>query len=661
MKFVDVLLPFGGAESNHPLTYRVPEELQPEIAIGDPVNVPFRRATATGYVVAASEEPGIPTKNILGKNAKMAPIGADMIRFSRWIATRYVSPWWEALRGFSFALNGEADSAGAADAPVSVPALTGEQERAAGAVRAAIDAGESKDFLLHGITGSGKTEVYLSCAARALEAGKEVLILVPEIPLSFQVAKRFEEAFGGRVAVLHSGLTDKERRDEQARFNRGGAPIVVGPRMALFAPFRKLGLIVVDEEHDPSYKQESHPRYNAVTLARMLARHHRAPLLLGSATPSLESRHAAERGAATLLTLASRYGSRPLPAVEVVDMRGGRESKQKLPFSAPLLDALHETVAAGNQAILFLNRRGFSPLVLCTDCGAAIQCPRCNIALTLHLDKGLLICHYCNHRKQAAQICPACGGSELTRRGFGTQRLEEELANAVPSAKILRLDRDSASKRGAGRAIVEAFAKKEAQILIGTQMVTKGFDFPDVGLVGILNADQLLHFPDFRSGERTFQLLTQVAGRAGRGNAGGKVILQTYDPEHPAIVAAAGHDYDSFYAQELKSRKEVGYPPFARLANILVSGEDDAVVEAAADGLREFLGKRIPQGKELWLLGPSPAPMQKINRNFRWHILVKSAEIDPLLRLGRDALAWHARSGSRKIRVTVDVDPVHLL
>lgn len=658
-RFVEVLLPFGGADLFRTFTYQLPDELDHAIAPGDPVTVPFRTAVAHGIVVSFSENPLRSTRLILGKDAHRLPVSREVLDRSRWLAERYAAPWWEALRGFLLTTERHARLETPTPAASPLPTLTPEQEEAARRIREALQQRIYHPFLLHGITGSGKTEVYLQATLEALNLGKGVLVLVPEIPLSFQVAGRFQDAFGNRVAVIHSGLADREKREAQSRIREGKATIVVGARMALFAPHRALGLIVVDEEHDTSYKQESHPRYQTVVLAERMAQEHRSVLILGSATPSVESFYLAREGKRALLSLPFRYESRPLPRVHRVDLRD-RQTKTRGFLTLPLLDALSRTLQQRQQAILFLNRRGFSPLVQCTACGHTFKCPHCNITLTLHLREARFRCHYCDFKQPAPPLCPRCQQGGLSYRGIGTERLEEDIRRHFPKARVLRLDRDTASRRGSTQSIVETFARGGADILVGTQMVTKGFHFPHVNLVGILYADRLLHFPDFRAAERTFQLLTQVAGRAGRGSAEGRVILQTCDPEHPAIQAAAEHRYDLFYEQEIAHRKSAQYPPFVSLANLVFSGTEEPLLLEAVQKAHGFLKERL-SGTGITLLGPAPCPLERINRRLRWHFLLKSSDIQALPSVGRALHTWHAEHGLKKISLAVDLDPVHLL
>ncbi len=468
--------------------------------------------------------------------------------------------------------------ASALETDASTVELTHEQHDAVSAIGEAVRARRPETFLLHGITGSGKTEVYLRAVAEALAAGRQALVLVPEIPLTHQILARLRGRFGDGLAVLHSGLTPNERLAQWERLRRGEVPIAVGARSALFAPMKDLGVIVIDEEHDAAYKSEEGFRYHARSLAMRRARHEACPLVLGSATPSLETRYAAERGRIRRLRLAHRIGSRPLPAVQLVDLaqeRAGLPRGRKLVLGGTLLRALKETLAQGAQSILFLNRRGFSTQIACVDCQHVARCKHCDIALTYHARAHALRCHYCDFSTAPPERCPSCGSEKAALLGIGTERVEEEVRAQLPDARVARLDRDTAGRRGTVETVLRQLAKGELDVLIGTQMVAKGHDFPGVRLVGVVNADLGLHMPDFRAAERTFQLLTQVAGRAGRGALPGRVIFQTWAPDHYAIRPAAAHDYERFYAEERSLRERLRYPPFGRLALVRISSADE--------------------------------------------------------------------------------------
>jgi primosomal protein N' (replication factor Y) len=542
--------------------------------------------------------------------------------------------------------------------------LTREQAEALDAIEAAVAERRPERFLLHGITGSGKTEVYLRAVARALEEGRQALVLVPEITLTHQIVARLRARFGDRVSVLHSSLRPGERLAQWELLRTGETPIAVGARSALFAPLEDLGVIVVDEEHEGAYKSEEGFRYHARSLAARRAQTCHCPLVMGSATPSLETRHAADQGALRRLVLSHRIGGRVLPAVELVDLERERALAprgRKLLLSPPLERALKQTLDAGGQSILFLNRRGFSTQILCFDCGAVERCKHCDISLVYHTSEEQLLCHYCDYRIPPPDVCTSCGSSETALLGVGTERLVEELRIKLPRARVARLDRDTAARRGATEALLKGLAEGRTDVLVGTQMVAKGHDFPGVRLVGVIHADLGLHLPDFRAAERTFQLLTQVAGRAGRGRLPGRVVVQTHAPEHYAIRPVVEHDYESFYREELAHRQALGYPPFGRLAHAVVSSPLAEAAERAAGDLAEAL-REYPECRDgsVEVLGPAPAPIARLRGRYRFQILLKGS----LFRHVRDAaraLQLASARAPREVRVTVDVQPQHML
>ena len=541
---------------------------------------------------------------------------------------------------------------------------TEAQATALAALQAALDAGAFAPFLLHGVTGSGKTWVYLEAIAHALAAGRGALVLVPEIALTPQLAGRFRARFGDEVAVLHSGLTDRERLGEWRRLREKRARIAVGARSAIFAPVADLAILVVDEEHEPSYKQEDRLRYHARDLALVRARAASAVAVLGSATPSLETLRRAREGKLPTLTLPARVDGRPLPAVELVDLKASLQASGTLRLlTPPLLAAVRETVARGEQAILFLNRRGYTTSLLCTSCGAALGCPNCSVALVLHKPRGppALRCHLCGHQEPPREKCPNCGGPRLIALGGGTERVEEELAQLVPEARVARLDRDAASGAGQAAALLARFARRELDVLIGTQMVAKGHDFPGVTLVGVLNADGALHLPDFRAAERCVQLLAQVAGRAGRGEQPGRVLVQALRPEEPAVQVASTHDLTAFADAEMARRRELGFPPFTRLLAVRLQGNVEARVRASAERLAESARRAIAQGEPADVLGPSPSPLARLRGKHRWQLLLRSVDHAPLHRLGRLLEREHATRGPTGVELSLDVDPISLL
>jgi primosomal protein N' (replication factor Y) (superfamily II helicase) len=546
----------------------------------------------------------------------------------------------------------------AAVAPDTPPTLTAAQEHAVAAITARLDRGEKRAFLLEGVTASGKTEVYLRTAERALELGRGVIVLVPEIALTPQLVARFRARLGSRIAVLHSGLGERERHAMWRSLRSGEVRIAVGARSALFAPVRALGLVCVDEEHDGSFKQEEGVRYHARDMALLRAHRADAVCVLGSATPSATSVELAQSGRLELLELPARArAASVLPKVEIVDLRrmGPGPGGERL-LSVPLFRALEETVAARKQAILFLNRRGFAPSILCAACGKIAECPNCAVALTLHRARGgELVCHYCDHHEARPIACRQCGERALLEEGAGTERIESVLGDILPGARIGRLDRDVAAGQKSER-VLERMRKGDIDVLVGTQMVTKGHDLPNVTLVGVLNADAALSLPDYRAAERTFQLLVQVAGRAGRGDIPGRVLIQTWQPDHPAIVLAMKHDVKAFIAQELEQRREVGYPPFVRLALVRFEAADDELARTQAEKVARVA--RAGGSPDVELLGPTAAPLARLRGRYRYRFLLRARDRARL----RQVLLGVARAGvDRRVRMAIDVDPVSML
>jgi primosomal protein N' (replication factor Y) len=545
------------------------------------------------------------------------------------------------------------------------------------AQQAAIDAMAGADkgevFLLHGITGSGKTLVYIELLRRIVdERGQTAIVLVPEIALTPQTVDRFRAAFGDRIAVLHSALSEGERYDAWLALKRGEKRIVVGARSAVFAPLENLGAIIVDEEHESSYKQGETPRYHAREVAIVRAKNEGAVTILGSATPSLESWANAASGKYKLLTLPDRVGGGTLPDIQVIDLRKiatdySGMAQGGIDYGAvirePLHDALVETMRRGEQSILLLNRRGYSSFVQCIDCGAVATCPHCSITLTHHRNPERLVCHYCLHKEDPRPDCPRCGGRNLKQRGLGTQQVERLLSERFPAARIARMDFDTTSGKWAHTRILDRVAAGEVDILLGTQMIAKGLDFPNVTLVGVVDADTGINLPDFRASERCFQLLSQVSGRAGRGAKGGRVLIQTRLPTHHAVRYAVSHDYASFVREEMEGRVDPPYPPNVRLANIVFSGvvEDSTAKLAihAGEWLRELITTRA--GEEVTVVGPAPCPIERIKSRWRWHILLKTAHPGELTRVGRYFIERFEVPNTAQLRVTLDRDPVALL
>ncbi|HEY3121066.1 MAG TPA: primosomal protein N' [Vicinamibacteria bacterium] len=559
-----------------------------------------------------------------------------------------------ARRG-AVTIEDEAEEAGTeATAPFT---LTAEQQRALEPVAAGIDQGGYHVFLLHGVTGSGKTEVYLRAAERALALGRGVLILVPEIALTPRLVRAALARFGARISVLHSELPLGARHDHWWRIREGIARVVVGARSAVFAPVADLGLIVVDEEHEGTYKQDESPRYHARDVAIVRAKLEGATVLLGSATPSVESYANAQKGKYALLTMPRRIGPRGLPRVKVVDRRRELQAGGDAILSAALREALAERLARGEQSLLLLNRRGYATSLLCRECGLQALCPNCSVSLVLHQGGRRADCHYCGHSAAAPARCAACSGEYLRMNGFGTEKVVESVKAALPTARVDRLDADRAARRGAAERVLTAFGAGELDVLVGTQLIAKGHDFPRVTLAGVIDADVGLGLPDFRSAERTFQLLTQLAGRAGRADLAGEVILQTHLPGHYALRLACAQDYESFFAQEMEFRRTMAYPPAAALLNLIVRSRDHDEAAAAAEALARTL--RETAGGRYRVLGPAQAPLARLRQEHRYQVLLKGGR-RAMREAARGALV--ARYGElRWPGVAVDVDPVTLM
>lgn len=535
--------------------------------------------------------------------------------------------------------------------------FTADQRAALGQLEAL---GAGGTALLYGVTGSGKTLVYLEAIRRALARGEGAIVLVPEISLTPQTVSRLRGAFGDAVAVLHSGLSDGERADAWRALRRGDRRVAVGARSAIFAPIERLGIIAIDEEHEASYKNGEAPRYHARDVARVRARLEGARLILGSATPSLEALELVP-AAAREIRLPQRIGDRPLPPVELVDLRTAPQVREAspVPWSEALDEALARTVARGEQAILLLNRRGFAAYVQCPACGDVPQCPSCSISLTVHRTPEAMRCHYCGHEERLSLACRACGTPGQVMRGVGTQQVEEVVAARLPSARLVRMDMDTTSTKWSHQRLLDRVDRHEVDVLIGTQMIAKGLDFPNVTLVGVVDADTGLHLPDFRAAERTFQLLAQVAGRAGRGPRGGTVLVQTRNPEHHALRHASRHDTDGFVAEERALRASPPYPPVTGLVNLLCSGEDEAEVSAAAARVADWCVRLVVErGVEMAVLGPAPAPLARIKGRWRWHVVLKGA---PAV-LGRVVrYASRRLDPGPEVKLVIDRDPVTLL
>ncbi len=538
------------------------------------------------------------------------------------------------------------------------PELTPAQQAAVDGILKGLAQGTFFPALLFGTTGSGKTEVYLRVIEEVVRLGKQALVLVPEIALTPLAADRFRARFADRVALFHSGLSPGERLDQWGRIKKGMADIVVGARSAVFAPLSRLGLIAVDEEHDPSYKQHDEPRYHARDVALARGQMLGIPVILGSATPAFESYHRAKEGDYRLFVLPERVEARPLPSMTLIDMREEKARGERGPhiFSQPLADTIKQTLAKGEQVLLFLNRRGYARLLICRECGFALRCPRCSVSLIYHAADARMRCHYCDHRERPPERCPKCGGIALGLLGYGTQQVEAAARALAPTATLTRMDRDTTRRRRAHQNILRTVEQRQTQILIGTQMVGKGHDFPGITLVGVLSADASMQVPDFRAGERTYALLTQVAGRAGRGERPGQVLVQTYNPDHYSILAARDNDYDALYEIERPLREGRGLPPFGFLVLLLISHPKQDQAQEKAERLANLLLERA--ASPLALEGPAPAPLSRLKGRYRWQLLAKGPEPESLHQWVREAIELLPASDQRSVEV--DVDPVDL-
>lgn len=535
--------------------------------------------------------------------------------------------------------------------------LTEEQHMAFQKMAEAIDREEHRTFLLHGVTGSGKTEIYLQAIARVLAQGKEAIVLVPEISLTPQMVERFKGRFGDQVAVIHSRLSAGERYDEWLKIHERQVKVAIGARSALFAPFQNIGLIIIDEEHESSYKQEESPKYHARDVAIYRGEYHRAPVILGSATPALESYARAEKGVYQLVRLRRRVHGRSLPPVRIVDMRKELRAGNRSMFSRTLYQNIQDRLERKEQVVLFLNRRGFSTFVMCRDCGYVLSCPHCEISLTFHKVDRTLRCHYCGYQQKMIDTCPECHSAHIRFFGTGTQKVEEELYKHFPGIRVIRMDVDTTRRKGAHEAHLRAFGNHEADVLLGTQMIAKGLDFANVTLVGVMAADALLHLPDFRAAEKTFQLLTQVSGRAGRHQLPGEVIVQSYTPEHYSIQQAAKYDYVNFYRQEMHYRRQHGYPPYYFITLMTFSHEDLTISVRAAEQSVSWLKQRL--NPQTIVLGPVASPIPKIKDRYRYHCMIKYRNEPKLAHIINELLTylteWRLK---KKLLVQIDMQPL---
>lgn len=541
--------------------------------------------------------------------------------------------------------------------PTTNLTLTEEQSNAIQPIHQSIDEEIHDTFLLHGVTGSGKTEIYLQAIDRVLQKGKEAIVLVPEIALTPQMVRRFKARFGSEVAVLHSALSIGEKYDEWRKVLRKEVRVVVGARSAIFAPFENLGILIIDEEHETTYKQEESPRYHAKDVAIKRGEYNECPVVLGSATPTLEAYARAQKGVYQLLHLSKRTNEQQMPDIQIVDMRDELHSGNRTMFSQKLTDQIKYCIEHQQQIVLLLNRRGYSNFALCRDCGHVEECPNCDISLTYHKRDHRLKCHYCAHEQAMPTICPKCESEHIRFFGTGTQRVEEALTKLIPEARVIRMDVDTTRRKGAHERLLERFSNQEADILLGTQMIAKGLDFENVTLVGVLAADSMLHLPDFRSAEKTFQLITQVSGRAGRHRLPGEVIVQTYTPDHYSITLASQYKYQEFYEKEMKTRHAFLYPPYMFLVLFTLSDENKLNVYQTALQLQKNLAYQT--GENVVILGPSPSPLARIKKRFRYQIMIKYRDKQTMLTVIREALQQTPQK--KGLQITVDFNPYHLM
>ena len=710
-------------------SYLVPEEFTTTAAPGVRVRVPFRNRELTGYLVSTApvSDPGPrpQIKPILAVLDEAPVLSVKMLALTKWVADYYGSSWGEAIENAlprwvkygkkteKYIAKAQEKGAPPSEKPVDYE-LTPEQKKAFEIIlgkleqikstawghgpramghetsaRLDVDRG-SCPVLLFGVTGSGKSELYIRTIKETLKQGRSAIVLVPEIALTEQLKRFFAGHFGGELEILHSKMTDGERFLAWKRIEFGTCRVVLGPRSAVFAPVPDLGLIIMDEEHEGSYKQETTPRYHAREVALWRSRHENALFIMGTATPSLESMRAAERGDFIRLDLTRRIDEKAMPKVEVIDLkRYEGEKKPSAIFSPPLLKEIEKNLAANEGTMLLLNRRGFSTSIRCRECGETEKCKACQVSLTYHQETGRLLCHYCNYQRKVPETCSSCKAPILKFMGFGTEKVESEVAKFFPKARIARLDADTTKKKDAHEKILEAFREKKIDVLIGTQMIAKGFDFPHVTLVGVVLADVGLKLPDFRSGERTFQLMTQFAGRAGRGSKPGRVYIQTYLPDHPSLAFAKNHDFLSYYTHETRFRDEFHYPPFRSLVNIIIRSRDEKKAYLFAREMRDELNRILgnsglgtrdlkrqgsqthpeergtsprSQRTSVEIIGPAPLPFYKLRGHFRWHVMLKL----PTLNTSHDMTQKIYRTLMKlkkpsSVAFAIDVDPLNIL
>ena len=652
--YANVIIDISHKDLDKFFQYRIPESLEGDIRVGDRVDIPFGRynSTRSGYVVEITDKADFEEskiKDIKGHKKGSISIDGKLIGLASWIHERYGSTMSAALSAVSPVkrsvgrkkLRIPSDELIPETEPVQE--LNEAQKEVYSAVKEDIDKRNGTAFLLYGVTGSGKTEVYIKAAEEALSQGRQVIILIPEISLTFQTVSRFRAVFKDRISVLHSKLSEGEKYREFEKARSGETSIMIGPRSAIFAPFNDIGLIVVDEEHDTAYKSDMAPKYDAVEVAAERARVDKATLLLGSATPSVSSYFNAKAGVYKMLRLPERTFGRPLAEITLVDMREEYRSGNKGLLSNELSKRMEEAFNSGEQVMLFLNRRGYNSFISCRSCGEVIKCPNCDVSLSYH-KSGILQCHYCGYQITHPNVCPSCSSPFIAGFGIGTEKVEEEIAKAFPDIKILRMDKDTTVRKNAQAEILNTFREKKADCLIGTQMIVKGHDFENVTLVGAINADMGLFSNDYRSAERTFDLLVQASGRAGRGDKKGHVVIQTYQPEHYALIASGKQDYELFYNTETAYRKLAGYPPYVNMFSMMIVSVDEGLASGFASELVTVL-RKVEQEKNrpTQIIGPAEADIKKINNEYRYMLYAKAPKGQSLTMLEDNAKLYLAK------------------
>ncbi|MGN0158144.1 MAG: primosomal protein N' [Brotaphodocola sp.] len=664
-KYASIIIDISHENVDRVFQYRIPEAILPDIQIGTQVCVPFGAGnrTRTGYVVDITEKADYDKtkiKEIAGVVSGSVTAGSQLIELAWWMKEQYGSTMNQALKTVLpvkqkvKARNKQVVQSMVGEKSQCVPVrLNPVQQQIADRFCRDYDAGKRVPWLIHGITGSGKTEVYMAMIDHVLKQGKAVIVLIPEIALTYQTVMRFYQRFGEKICVMHSRLSAGERYDQFERARKGETSIMIGARSALFTPFLNLGLIVMDEEHESAYKSEVTPRYHAREVAEKLAKMNDAQLVMGSATPSVEAYVKAQEGVYELFTLDQRAsGGSSLAAVEVIDLRKELEEGNKSIFSRRLQGLIADRLEKKEQIMLFMNRRGYSSFVSCRSCGEAVKCPHCDVSMTLH-KHNRLVCHYCGYSIPMPKNCPNCTSPYLAGFGIGTQKIEEMTAQMFPDARILRMDLDTTSQKGGHEAILSTFAKREADILIGTQMIVKGHDFPGVTLVGILAADTSLYAPDYRCAERTFQLLVQAAGRAGRGCRPGIAVIQTYMPDHYCIQAAAAQDYQEFFRQEIGYRRLMSYPPSCHMLSVQVAGKDEQLMIHMMDQIYTSVQQHF--GSLTSVIGPVPAPVYKVNDIYRKILYMKQKNYDILIRIQKYIQdRWDETDDCKKLMIQYD-------